>query len=83
VVEQWAEPPFHLSVLIPDEADFGRDGIINFDKHNQWTEDNPHGVLQLQFGINVRAVIANDCLVGPHVWTSQLTGYQYQEKVKM
>jgi hypothetical protein len=85
-VEQCAKHPFHSPLLVSDEAGFGRDGIINFHKHNQWTEDNPRGALQsrrqLQFGINVRAGIVNDCLVGPNVSTSRLTGDHYQEKIK-
>jgi hypothetical protein len=65
-------------VLFSDEECFGRDGIINFHNHHNWTEDNPIGVLQSrnqqQFSINVLAGIVGDCLVGPHILPRRLTG---------
>jgi hypothetical protein len=65
-------------VLFPDEAGFGRDGIINFHNYHQWAEDNHYCVLpsgqKQQFSINVGAGIVGFCLVGPHVLPQWLIG---------
>jgi hypothetical protein len=45
LVQQCAEPLFHLSILISDKEGFGR-YVISFQNHHQWAEDNSHGVLQ-------------------------------------
>jgi hypothetical protein len=65
-------------VLFTDEANFGRDCIINIHNKNQWTEENPCGVThfmhQQQIRINAWTGIICDCLVGPHLLPHQLIG---------
>jgi hypothetical protein len=64
-VQQYAEPPFILSVVFSDEAGFGRDGVIHFHIHYQWAEYNLHGVLQSRH--QQQSSIIGNCLVGPRV----------------
>jgi hypothetical protein len=65
-------------VLFLKKVGFGRDGIINFHKHDQWTEDNPNVVFQSRRQQqNVLAGIVGNSLVGPYVFPHQLTGDHY------
>jgi hypothetical protein len=66
--QQSAEHFFASSVLLSDEAHFGRDGVIDIHNQHQWAEENPHGVIhsrhQQLFSVNVWAGIVFDYLVG-------------------
>jgi hypothetical protein len=74
---------FVPSVLLTDEAHFGRDGIISIHNQHQWAEENRHDVIQSrhqqQFRINVRVGIVCDCLAGPDVFLHHLTGNHYRD----
>jgi hypothetical protein len=63
-------------VVFTDEARFDREDIIDVQNQHQWGEENPQDVIysrhQQQFGINKRAGIVGDCLVGPHGLPIQL-----------
>lgn len=74
-------PDFSGCIFFTDEAQFTRDGIINFHNQHVWADDNPHAVVpsrsQQRFSLNIWAGILGDTLVGPHVLPNRLTGEAY------
>ncbi|KAJ4432810.1 hypothetical protein ANN_21449 [Periplaneta americana] len=60
------EDILHCAEDDPDEATFGRHGIINFHNEHVWADRNPRAVFQArhqqQFRINMWAGIVGDCL---------------------
>lgn len=70
-------------ILWTDEANFNRTGITNFRNLHMWApkEENPLVVrpasFQIEFSINVWAGMIGDCLIGPFVLPSRLTGQAY------
>lgn len=82
-IAQTANPRFVSSVLFTDEATFGRDGITNLHNMHVWSDENPHGTLEVKhqqrFNINVWAGIVGDYLIGPYVLPARLTGAVYKD----
>ncbi|KAJ4439355.1 hypothetical protein ANN_07477 [Periplaneta americana] len=74
-------PNFPALVLFTDEAQFTRDGIINFHYQHVWAYENPHATVpshhQVRFSLNMWASIIGDRLVGPHALVNRLTGQAY------
>ncbi|KAJ4442849.1 hypothetical protein ANN_04442 [Periplaneta americana] len=74
-------PNFPALVLFTDEAQFTRDGIINFHNQHVWAYENPRATVpshhQVRFSLNMWAGIIGDRLVGPHVLVNRLTGQAY------
>lgn len=56
-------------ILFTDEAQFTRDGTVNFHNNHTWATENPHSITQCrhqqQFSVNVWAGILSDYLIGP------------------
>lgn len=65
------DPNFSANVLCTDEAGFTRNGIMNFHNTHQWSDENPHAIIesrhQERFSINVWAGIIGDRLIGPFI----------------
>ena len=74
-------PHFSAKILFTDEANFSRQGIINFHNNHIWAEDNPHAIIeghhQHTFSFNIWAGIIGDSLVGPYFLPNRLTGDVY------
>lgn len=76
-LQQCVDPVFDTSLLFIDEANFNKDGIINFHSNHLWAEENPHNIVQSwyqqQFP-NVWAGIIGDHLIGPYFLPARLNG---------
>ena len=68
-------------ILFTDEAQFTRDGIVNYHNIHVWHIENPHEIRQSnhqqQFSLNVWAGIVGDCLIGPFIFPQNLNGDTY------
>lgn len=74
-------PNFLSRILFTDEAQFTRDGVVNFHNVHVWAEENPHEIRQSrhqeQFSINVWAGIVGDEIIGPFYLPRILNGDIY------
>ena len=72
---------FPRDLLVTDEANFSRDGIINLHNKHQWSQLNPHATCvrshQVQFSLNVWCGIVGDNLIGPYFLEPRLNGVAY------
>jgi hypothetical protein len=79
----WPRSDFLSLVLFKDEADFTRDGIVNFHSLHTWADVSPHNILesrhQQQFSLNVWAGMLGDQLIGPYFVQHRLAGASYLE----
>lgn len=72
---------FPRTLLVSDEANFSRDGILNLHNHHEWKQQNPHATRvrahQVQFSLNVWCGIVGDNLIGPYFLQPRLNGEAY------
>lgn len=72
---------FEQKILFTDEAGFTRNGIFNFHNNHEWTDENPHAMVQKahqqQFSLNVWAGIIGGHLIGPVFLPQRLNGQIY------
>lgn len=81
-IQQCIDPQFQSKILFTDEAQFTRNGVMNFHNNHQWAQENPHAINhtrhQQQFSCNVWAGIVGDCLIGPFFLPPILNGQTYR-----
>jgi len=74
---------FLRNMLFTDEAQFTRDGVLNYHNEHKWAFTNPHAIKQnrnqYQFNINVWAGIVGEQLLGPYFFSGSLSGHRYLE----
>lgn len=72
---------FLSRILFTDEAQFSRDGVVNFHNVHVWAVENPHDIRQyrhqVQFSLNVWAGIVGDEIIGPYFFPRILNGDTY------
>ncbi|KAJ4426346.1 hypothetical protein ANN_27160 [Periplaneta americana] len=68
-------------LLFTDEATFTRDGINNTRNSHQWSEENPHAIVEIhfqeRFSVNVWCGMIDNQLLGPVVLPHRPTGPCY------
>lgn len=75
------DPEFLSRILFTDEAQFTRDGVVNYHNVHIWALENPHMIResrhQEQFSVNIWAGIVGDTLIGPFILPRILNGDTY------
>ncbi|KAJ8953310.1 hypothetical protein NQ318_012104 [Aromia moschata] len=72
---------FVCTILFTDEVTFTRDGILNLHNMHQWSDENPHPIIeshhQQTFLVNVWGGIVGDHLLGPFFLPRRLGAREY------